>query len=207
MLRVGLGLICRLMLIFYCHNESLFSNQAEHESLRKGFYTCTHFRSFKYNPFIFIYPKQNYEAALNNSGVSYWPSAKEESCNKLFLPDSDTRRQPLAYENKCKSVTPGIKMTRVQTAETGPATGHISPLYLLYLLWLISILCCKEGDLQAHCLARILRGKQDGVTGQTASLVTGPQPDTGSGEIVLMSSGGGKREMIHSFLFHIIIFS
>ena len=88
MLRVGLGLICRLMLISYCHNESLFSNQAEHESLRKGFYTCTHFRSFKYNPFIFIYPKQNYEAALNNSGVSYWPSAKEESCNKLFLSDS-----------------------------------------------------------------------------------------------------------------------
>ena len=152
MLRVGLGLICRLMLISYCHKESLFSNQAEHESLRKGFYTCTHFRSFKYNPFIFIYPKQNYEAALNNSGVSYWPSAKEESCNKLFLPDSDTRRQPLASENKCKSVTPGIKMTRVQTAGTGPATGHISPpLYLLYLLWLISILCCKEGDLRAHC--------------------------------------------------------
>ena len=83
----------------------------------------------------------------------------------------------------------------------------LSPLYLLYLLWLISILCCKEGDLQAHCLARILRGKQDGVTGQTASLVTGPQPDTGSGEIVLMSSVGGKGEMIHSFLYHIIIFS
>lgn len=98
-------------------------------------------------------------------------------------------------------------MTRVQTAGTGPASGRLSPLYLLYLLWLISILCCKEGDLQAHCLARILRGKQDGVTGQTASLVTGPQPDTGSGEIVLMSSEGGKRKMIYPILFHIIIFS
>lgn len=39
-------------------------------------------RKYKLQEFKFIY-----EAVLNNSGVSYWPSARE-SCNKLFLSDS-----------------------------------------------------------------------------------------------------------------------
>ena len=139
--------------------------------MREGLYTHSISSiKFKYNPFIFVQPKTCHEAALNNSGLSYWSSPREENCNRLLLPDSKTPRQPLSSQNKCKYVTPGLKMTRVQTVKTGPASGHLSPLsplYLLYLLWLISILCCKEGDLQAHCLARILRGKQDGVTGPT----------------------------------------
>ena len=75
-----------LMLISYCHKPALHCSliRAAHVFLIVAPCTVIGNTSYRLQVFKFIN-----EAALNNSGVSYWTSASDrESCNKLFLSDS-----------------------------------------------------------------------------------------------------------------------